>query len=289
MREAFCRTLNSLIKYHSNVWRKKLSGRKYSIIIVSLILASFALMTFDIRRSKEPTFIETALMWVVSPVQNLITHTLDTINRGVNNYIFVAGVSEENERLTREIDKLIRQNNELSEELRRIGRVGDLMAYQKERELKSVVATVIGRDATQWARVVFINKGTQDGIQENLPVVTNAGVVGHVIQAGLNTSKVLLIVDGRSAVDTLFGNDRISGVVVGTGMEFCEMKYVPITAEVNVGDQVLSSGLGGLYPKGLVVGTVVSITKATQGLFQEITVAPSADFGRLEEVLVLLS
>ena len=66
-------------------------------------------------------------------------------------------------------------------------------------------------------------------------MVTHAGVVGHVIQAGLNTSKIMLIVDGRSSVDTLFGHDRVSGIVVGTGMEFCDMKYVPITAEVNVG------------------------------------------------------
>jgi len=271
------------------VWRKKLSGRKNIIILVSLVLASFALMTFDIRRSQSPTILETVLMWVVSPVQNLITLTLDSANDVVDHYLLAAAVSEENEKLKHEIDKLIRQNNELREELRQRDRVGNLMEYQKERQLKSVVAQVIGRDATQWARVVFINKGTQDGIKENLAVVTNGGIVGHVIQAGLNTSKVMLIVDGRSSVDTLFSQDRVAGIVVGTGMEFCEMKYVPITAEVNVGDQIISSGLGGVYPKGLVMGTVVSITKATQGLFQEITIAPSADFGRLEEVLVLLS
>jgi rod shape-determining protein MreC len=246
-------------------------------------------MTFDIRRSQSPTIFETVLMWVVSPVQNLITHTLDSAKSVVDHYVFVAEVSEENEKLKQEIGKLIRQNNELREELRQRDRVAGLMKYQEERQLKSVVAKVIGRDATQWARVVYINKGTQDGIGENLPVVTNAGVVGHVIQAGLNTSKVMLVVDGRSSVDTLFSHDRISGVVVGTGMEFCEMKYVPITAEVNVGDQIISSGLGGVYPKGLVVGTVIRIAKGTQGLFQEIFIAPSADFGRLEEVLVLLS
>lgn len=271
------------------MWRKKLGDRKNLIILVSLVLVSFALMTFDIRRSKSPTIFETVLMWVVSPVQNLITYTLDSANDVVDHYLLTAQVSEENEKLQQEIDKLIRQNNELREELRQRDRVGDLMNYQKERQLESVVARVIGRDATQWARVVYINKGTQDGIRENLAVVTNMGVVGHVIQAGLNTSKVMLIVDGRSSVDTLFSYDRISGIVVGTGMEFCEMKFVPITAEVNVGDQIISSGLGGVYPKGLVVGTVISITKATQGLFQEITIAPSADFGRLEEVLILLS
>lgn len=271
------------------MWRKRLSGRKNIIILVSLVLVSFALMTFDIKRSQSPTIFETVLMWVVSPVQNLITHTLDSANSVVDHYLFVAEVSEENEKLKQELGKLIRQNNELHEELRQKDRIADLMKYQEERQLKSVVAKVIGRDATQWARVVYVNKGTQDGIKENLAVVTNAGVVGHVIQAGLNTSKVMLVVDGRSSVDTLFSHDRISGIVVGTGMEFCEMKYVPITAEVNVGDQIISSGLGGVYPKGLVVGTVIRIAKGTQGLFQEIFIAPSADFGRLEEVLVLLS
>ena len=271
------------------MWRKKLSGRKNTIIFVSLVLVSFALMTFDIKRSQTPTIFETALMWVVSPIQNLTTYTLDSAKNFVDHYLLVAEVSEENNKLKQEIDKLIRQNNELREELRQKGRVDALMKYQEERQLKSVVARVIGQDATQWARVVFINKGTQDGVKENLAVVTSAGIVGHVIQAGLNTSKVMLVVDGRSSVDALFSYDRVSGIVVGTGMEFCEMKYVPITAEVNVGDQIISSGLGGVYPKGLVVGTVISITKATQGLFQEISIAPSADFGRLEEVLVLLS
>ncbi len=271
------------------MWRKRLSDRKHIILLVSLVLASFALMTFDIRRSQTPTFFETTLMWVVSPVQKLITHSIDALGNAVDNYVLVTEVSDENEKLRKEIDKLIHQNNELTEQLRQKGRISDLMEYQQKRRLKSIVATVIGRDSTQWARVVFIDKGTQNGIRENLAVVTHAGVVGHVIQAGVNTSKVMLIADGRSAIDTLFGDDRIAGIVVGTGMEFCEMKYVPITADVNVGDQILSSGLGGIYPKGLVVGTVISITKATQGLFQEITIAPSADFGRLEEVLVLMS
>jgi len=271
------------------VWRKKLSGRKNIIILVSLVLASFALMTFDIRRSQSPTYLETVLMWVVSPVQNLITLTLNSANDVVDHYLFAAAVSEENEKLKHEIDKLIRQNNELNEELRQRDRIGNLMKYQEEHQLKSVVAKVIGRDATQWSRVVFVNRGTQDGIKENLAVVTNGGIVGHVIQAGLNTSKVMLIVDGRSSVDTLFSRDRVAGIVVGTGEEFCEMKYVPITAEVNVGDQIISSGLGGIYPKGLAVGTVIRVAKTTQGLFQEIFIAPNADFGRLEEVLILLS
>ncbi len=152
-----------------------------------------------------------------------------------------------------------------------------------------VVATVIGRDATQWSKVVILNKGTRDGVRPNLAVVTDAGVIGHVIQASGGTSKVLLVTDGRSAVDSLFQESRVSGVVVGTGEDHGEMKYVPKEAEVHVGDKVLSSGLGGTFPKGLRIGVVTHVTKKKQGLFQDILIAPSADLTRLEEVLVLLS
>ncbi len=152
-----------------------------------------------------------------------------------------------------------------------------------------VVATVIGRDATQWSKVVILNKGTTDGVRPNLAVVTDAGVIGHVIQASGGSAKVLLITDGRSAVDSLFQESRVTGVVVGTGDDYGEMKYVPKEAEVHVGDKVLSSGLGGTFPKGLRIGVVTNVIKKKQGLFQDILIAPSADLTRLEEVLILLS
>jgi rod shape-determining protein MreC len=90
-------------------------------------------------------------------------------------------------------------------------------------------------------------------------------------------------------VDSLCQGSRVSGVVVGTGEKQCRIKFVPNTVEIRVGDQVLSSGLGGIFPKGLVVGTVSKVVRKKQGLFQEITLAPSTDLSNLEEVLVILS
>ena len=118
--------------------------------------------------------------------------------------------------------------------------------------------------------------------------MTNAGVIGHVIHSSSNTSKVLLITDSRSAVDSLFQETRESGITVGTGENICEMKFVPISAKINLGDKVISSGLGGVFPKGLVVGSVVDIFKQSQELFQDIMVEPSADLSNIEEVIVLL-
>jgi rod shape-determining protein MreC len=118
--------------------------------------------------------------------------------------------------------------------------------------------------------------------------MNNAGVIGHVIHSSPNSSKVLLITDGRSAVDSLFQETRESGITVGTGENICEMKFVPISAKINLGDKVISSGLGGVFPKGLVVGRVVDIVKQSQELFQDIMVEPSADLSNIEEVIVLL-
>jgi len=253
------------------------------------VLVSFALMTVNIKRSAQPTFIETAVLWIVSPIQNLFASVIDAIADTVNHYLLLVNTSQDNENLRKRIDLLIEEKHALQEEVRRLIRINELMDYQKANKLKSLVATVIGLDATQWSKTVFINKGTRDGIRENQAVVTTLGLVGHIVQAGNSTSKVLLIVDSRSSVDALFENDRVSGIVVGTGRDTCEMKYVPINANIRVGDRVLSSGLGGIFPKGLRLGTVHEVQKATQGLFQEVSIVPSADLMRLEEVLVLIS
>ena len=206
-----------------------------------------------------------------------------------DHYFLLADTSKENKNLERRVERLLKQNHDLREKIQLLTRIGSLSNYKEQQELDGIISSIIGRDATQWGKMVFIDKGTQDGVEENIAVVTQGGIVGHVIQAGRNTSKVLLIVDSRSAVDALFQNSRVSGVMIGVGSNYCVMKYVPITAQVDIGDEVLSSGLGGIYPKGLKLGTVTEVTKGTQGLFQEITVAPSADLTRLEEVLILLS
>ena len=136
--------------------------------------------------------------------------------------------------------------------------------------------------------MIFINRGTSHKVEKNLTVMTDTGIVGHVIHSSAKSSKVLLITDSRSAIDSLFQETRTSGVTVGTGEKNCQMKFVPISAEVNIGDKVISSGLGGVFPKGLVVGVVGDVVKQKQELFQEITVIPSVDLSNLEEVVVIL-
>ena len=252
-------------------------------------MLSLILMTVNARYDKVNLFFESMVVWFVFPAQSFFSSVTDSITDGLGHYFFLVRTSIENERLLLELDRLSKKNNKLLERNKFLERSANLTNFMGEDARPLVVAKVIGYDATQWSKVIFINKGTDHKVEKNLSVVTDAGVVGHVIHASLKSSKVLLITDSRSAVDSLFQESRKSGIVVGTGEDICEMKFVSISAKVSVGDKVVSSGLGGVFRKGLVVGSVVDIVKEGHELFQEIRLATSVDFSNLEEVVVLLS
>ena len=245
-------------------------------------------MTVNARYDKSNLFFESIVVWFFSPIQNLFTSATDSISDVFDHYLFLVEVSKENDRLLLGLDRLSKKNNELLERNKLLERSANLTEFLREDERPFVVAKIIGYDATQWSKVVFINRGTDHKVEKNLSVVTDAGVVGHVIHASFKSSKVLLITDSRSAIDSLFQETRKSGITVGTGEDICEMKFVPISAKVSIGDKVISSGLGGVFPKGLMVGTVVDIVKQDHELFQDIMVFPSVDLSNMEEVLVLL-
>ncbi len=133
----------------------------------------------------------------------------------------------------------------------------------------------------------MINKGTADGINIDFPVMGAEGVAGKVIETSWNVSKVLLLVDYNSHIDALIQRNRCRGVLQGSGKSGCELKYVQRSDDVRVGDVVISSGLAGVFPKGLVLGKVVEVDKKEAGLFQRIGVCPALDIARLEEVLVI--
>lgn len=264
-------------------------GKRNIILVFSILLFSLALMSISAKQQKGLSFLDSLAGLILSPFQNLFTQSVQSVSDGINHYFDLVNVSKENERLKFEVERLVNEKNELIERIARQKRIAGLMSYQDDRKKESLVASVIARDATQWSKVVVIDKGSKHGIKKHLAVVTNSGVIGQVIHAGPTTSKVLLTIDSRSAVDSLFQDSRVSGVVVGTGEEQCEIKFVPNTAEIKVGDRVLSSGLGGIFPKGLFIGTVSKVVKKKHGLFQEITLTPSSDLSKLEEVLVFLS
>ncbi|MBT5967830.1 MAG: rod shape-determining protein MreC [Nitrospina sp.] len=263
--------------------------RKHFIgFLASILIFSLVLMTVNVRYEKSNLFFESIVVWFFSPIQNLLTSTTSYVSDAFDHYFFLVETSKENDRLLLKVNLLSKKNNELIERNKLLERSDNLIEFLDKDERPFVIAKVIGYDATQWSKVIFINRGTNHKVQKNSSVMNNAGVIGHVIHSSPNSSKVLLITDSRSAVDSLFQETRESGITVGTGENICEMKFVPISAKINLGDKVISSGLGGVFPKGLVVGRVVDIVKQSQELFQDIMVEPSADLSNIEEVIVLL-
>ncbi|MBT3517098.1 MAG: rod shape-determining protein MreC [Nitrospina sp.] len=263
--------------------------RKHFIgFLASILIFSLVLMTVNVRYEKSNLLFESIVVWFFSPIQNLLTSTTSYVSDAFDHYFFLVETSKENDRLLLKVNLLSKKNNELIERNKLLERSDNLIEFLDKDERPFVIAKVIGYDATQWSKVIFINRGTNHKVQKNSSVMNNAGIIGHVIHSSPNSSKVLLITDGRSAVDSLFQETRESGITVGTGENICEMKFVPISAKINLGDKVISSGLGGVFPKGLVVGRVVDIVKQSQELFQDIMVEPSADLSNIEEVIVLL-
>lgn len=159
----------------------------------------------------------------------------------------------------------------------REGLVGDLLA-----------ARVIGHDATGLARTLTLDRGESDGVQKGAAVLAPDGIVGHVFLVSAHAARVLLIVDHNSGVDAIVQRTRARGIVEGTVDGRCGLKFVKRTEDLQVGDLVVTSGLDGVFPRSLPVGTIVAVDKKGQGLFQYATVQPTVDFDHLEEVLVTL-
>jgi len=167
-----------------------------------------------------------------------------------------------------------------------------LEAKQRYAELSPIHARVVAKESGRWFDVFSINRGTIDGITVGMAVINEDGLIGRVYEAGLNYSKILTIIDTRSAVACLIQRTRDNGVMKGqisaiSADASCNMYYIPTVNDIIPGDEVITSGLDGLYPKGLVVGTVREVSRQSDVSDQYVVVSPAVDFERLEDVLVL--
>ncbi len=152
--------------------------------------------------------------------------------------------------------------------------------------MAAVPAQVIAEDSTSWFRTIVIDKGLDQGVAEGMAVVVPEGVVGRVIRSSAGESRVLLVTDASSAAAALVQRTRTRGVCRGQG-ERLALEFALRQEDIRVEDRIITSGMGGVFPKGLLIGRVSSVERGQYGLFQGVVVEPVVDFSRLEEVLVL--
>jgi rod shape-determining protein MreC len=258
------------------------------LYLLVLVFLSVALITINVKGSRQPNFVETLITAIVSPIQKIISNSQNTIESFRDKYFYLVGVKEENQLLRAEISRIKILQNALAEMELEQKRLFALLEIKNQSSPKMMFSKIIGYDSTNWNRMVTIDKGAIHGVERKMPVLSNGGLIGKIESVSRSSSKVLLITDIRSAVDAIIQDSRAQGVVVGTNRELCEIKYVSLEEKVAEGSRLVSSGFGGIYPKGLLIGEVVKVEKKEFGLFQEVFIKPSADLKHLEEVLVIL-
>lgn len=196
---------------------------------------------------------------------------------------------KENEALRVEVESLRSKVSNLEEVKRENLRFKELLYLKEKVHQKAVAARVIARDPSHWSQFIVINKGLRDGIRKNTVLVHPDGLVGRVISTGRHSARAILLVDGESRASAMSEKARATGLIEGTGSLMLKMTYLDRTSEIEVGDIIISSGLGGIYPKGIPVGKVqlVGGEKDRPSLYA--LVKPFVSFSKLEEVLCVSS
>lgn len=264
--------------------------RKYRFYLLTgaALLAALAFYSLSLRDKENASGFEIMVLDVFSPVYNVGAGVGGFFSNVWNDYIDLVNVREENKQLrdaVKVLNSRLIENGEALHENQRLRQLLELKAIQRA---PSVAATVIGEDSSPWFKTLVINRGAVDGLQEGMPVMAANGVVGQVVKVAAGSSRVLLLTDNASGIASVVQRSRARGVVKGKGGGLCSLEFSLREEDVKVGDVVVTSGIGGIFPKGLVIGEVTMVRKGEYGIFQTITIRPAVNMAKLEEVLVML-
>ncbi len=258
------------------------------LLLVLIILVSFLIITSQVRRLRNASLPERIVSTTLYPFAEGALAVKNVFRHAWKNYAGLAGARDENARLRKENREFYLENLRLKEALLRAADTAALGPALGGFGCPRVTAHVIGRDASSWFKTAWIDKGSPSGITRNMPAATMAGIVGRVTTVSGWTSRVTLITDPASAVSCITRRSREPGILVGEGGDLCRFMYVGKSADVKKGDLLITSGLDRVFPEGMPVGRVVSVSKAGQGYFQDIEVRPAADIKRFAAAAILL-
>ncbi len=257
------------------------------LIFSLLILSSLLVISHQARDQSDMTYLKKGGLAVAAPFQRGVKGSFRGISNLWSDYIYLIGVRKTNRELQGEVRHLRIEVQSLREELFRSGKIEEFVSYQVDTGLVGTAARVIGESPDPWTRIIIVDHGAENGILRGMPVVTPDGLVGRVIEVSSNNSVVRLLVDRASHVPVLVSRSRSRGILEGENSSTCRIKFLERTEDVQKGDIIITSGLGGVFPRGIEVGTVSVILKENYGLYQYAQVVPSVPMGRLEDVLIL--
>ncbi|MEP7004110.1 MAG: rod shape-determining protein MreC [Chloroflexota bacterium] len=257
------------------------------------VLFTVALLLLLFRSASVVQAVATAGTQVLVPIQRVLAETGVTTNRFFQAIGDLDKLRVDNAALRTSNDRLSLENARLTEAVIAAQQGVKLEAAQKVVPYTTITAPVIARDPSGLLKTIVIGAGTDQGVKVDQVVLSEQGVVGRVSEAGSNYAKVLLVTDSSSSVSALVQTSRASGIVRGQYGDALLMEWILQSDPVKRGDVIVTAGLGignelrSLYPKGLVIGTVVDVTKAEVSAYQRAVVAPAVDLRKLENVLVI--
>lgn len=257
-------------------------------IIITIIILIFIVILSNIDSGT--SFLENAVSKLVMPIQNGLTYIKNGISGNSTFFTDINNLEQENEELRQE-------NSELEQSLRELESIRSenetLKEYldltEKYAEYSTVPAYIINKDISNYSKTIVINVGSDDGIEENMTVIADQGLVGHVISVTSDTAKVRTIIDTSNSVSCLLSTTEESIVCRGTLEEDSSLKavYIPDDDSILQGDSVVTSGLGGIYPKGIHVGTIEKVVNTQNSTDRYAIVQTAVDFDKLDTVLVI--
>jgi rod shape-determining protein MreC len=271
-----------------NVLLRLLARYRRPVILSSALLLSFLLMTVQVRHETVVlTFTRQALLFVVSPFIKVTAASIHGVAQVWHDYVDLRSLREENKQLRLETATLKRRLEQLQEQALETQRLERLLVMRQAPQTEFLTARVVGKDATNWFKTILLDRGSLDGVRRNQPVLAPDGLIGKVVEVTPGAARVQLLTDPMNAVGGLIQRTRVTGIVTGNLGAGARVRYLPLMSDVVVGDEVVTSGMGGVFPKGILIGRIAAVERRSGALFQEATLQPSVDLSRVEEVLVL--
>lgn len=263
-----------------------LTRQKKLLLALTLVALLLWLVTAQVKGGRF-LFLEKPVLAVSGFFERIITGTYDGARGLWGRYLFLVSTRRENLRLTQEVERLRVESQLANELLIENERLREALGFAKLHPPQSVTIQVIGKDVTPASTTVTVNKGSEAGLAKGMAVIAPTGVVGRVEAATGGTAKVALVTDPGVAIAVRVQRNREEGLLEGR-LSHCVLKYVSFYADIQQGDLLVTSGLDGVYPKGLPVAYVVKVNKHESRPFQDVVAKPVAGLSQLEEALVLL-
>jgi len=267
----------------------ELIKKKRTLFVAAVALtAALLLYSYSLKSRERANPFERGVLTLSAPLMGIISDFNRYLLSFWNNYLALVSTQRENQTLRESVRQLNVRVVAGQDAILENERLKRLLALKSSLQFPSLAVNVIGEDSAPWYRSIVIDRGSVDGISEGMPVMATSGIVGRIVKVAASSSRVLLLTDHASSIAAMIQRSRARGVLKGKGGGSCSFEFTVREDDVKVGDIVTTSGVGGVFQKGSLLGEVTMVKKGEYGMFQTIDVRPAVNTFHLEELLVIL-